>query len=98
MNRPHPVELVLAVGLATLQAGRFLLIALVALAITIVTDPRRHLPPAPRQPQPSPAVAPLAALAHDLRHLPSAQLREVAGTRRKLAKDRLISDLLALPI
>jgi hypothetical protein len=45
-----------------------------------------------------PGAASLAAIADDLRRLPAARLRELAGTRRRCSKDRLIADLLAIPV
>lgn len=54
-HQPHPIELALAAGLVTLQALRLLLVALVALVLTVAGyRPSK----APQQPTATPAPAP----------------------------------------
>lgn len=104
MKNAHPIELVLVVGLVLLEVAAALAVALVALVLTVsacsrqraTSAPLRVAPPAP--PARAALAAPLAAIADHLRRLPAARLREISGTRRRCSKDRLIADLLALPI
>jgi hypothetical protein len=110
MNTPkteaHPVELLLLAGMALLwaiaTAARLLLVPMVAMALVLLTPPRRCAP----QPE---LVAPAAAagatqpptladVAADLMALPARQLQAMAGTRRRLAKAELTAMICAMPI
>lgn len=93
MKNTHPIELVLVAGLVLLEALAVLVVAGAVLVVTVAAGCRRSKPMAP------PAMAaPLAGIADELRRLPAARLREIHGTHRRVAKDRLIADLLALPV
>lgn len=103
MKSAHPIELALVIGLAVLDAVRVLVVAAVALVI-VLAERRRHRPgvSAPASAAPpaafSAGAASLAAIADELRQLPAVRLRELAGTKRRCSKDRLIAELLALPV
>lgn len=101
MRNTHPVELLLVVGLVLLEAVAVLTVAAVALVLALATCRGRRAAPAPPHVAPPARAAvavPLAAIADELRRLRAAHLRDLAGTRRRCSKDRLIADLLALPI
>jgi len=82
----HPIEIALAAAIVTAEAVIMLVTALIALALVATGRvPRdRSLVPAP---------APLAIASTiaipDLQKLTAAQLRELAGTRRKLSKSEV---------
>lgn len=103
MKSAHPIELALVIGLAVLDAVRVLVVAAVALVI-VLAERRHHRPAvsAPASAAPpaafSAGAASLAAIADELRQLPAVRLRELAGTKRRCSKDRLIAELLALPV
>lgn len=90
---PHPVELLLLAGLVALEAVAVLLVALVALALTVArwrpaAAPARTVPPPP-------ALHPLALVAEELLELPAAALRPMAGTRSKRLPKRELVALVA---
>lgn len=111
MNRDlDPIEAAvlaaMALAWAVLTALRLVLVPAIALVVVLVTPRRCPAPePAPMAPEP-PAVAAepvlmpvtLAAIAAGLEALPAAELRAMAGTRRRLPKHALVAQLVALPI
>lgn len=97
MKSAHPIELALVLGLAVLEAVRVLVVAFVALVLVLAAAWRHRPTPTPPAAC-SAGAASLAAIAAELRQLPAARLRELAGTRRRCSKDRLIAELLALPV
>lgn len=97
-KEPHPVELLLLLGIAVIWAVRELLVALLALVLTLA-DRRPAAPepePVPAEPAPAaPLQHPLAVLAAELEALPQRQLMQLAGTRRRLPKRQLTELLVA---
>lgn len=107
----HPCEVLLLAGLALADALltvlRLLVLPTLALLLVLVMPRRRAArrtfaeeapaaPPAPARPvTPAPCLADLAA---DLLALPAAQLRELAGTRRRLPKRELAALICAMPL
>ena len=89
-NNTHPIELLIIGALVTLEAAVALLVALVALVLTVA----RYRPAQP--PVAPPAEHPLAAIADSLMLLPQRQLMAMAGTRRRLPKHQLTAQLLAM--
>lgn len=88
-NELHPVELLLLAAVVTLEAAAVLLVALVALVLTVARW-RPAPPPAP------PMVHPLALVAQQLEALPVAALRPMVGTRSKrIRKAELVAMLAA---
>lgn len=109
-TEPHPVEVAILCAVALLWAfatlARFLLIAL---AVLLTLARHRPIPQAPQPARPAPAAASPAAapampapslsgLAEALLGLPAAELRELAGIRRRCSKAEAVAQLLALPI
>lgn len=96
---------VMAMAWAIWQALR-LLVPLLAVAVVLLTPRRRPAPePAPIAPEPAPVAAQpvlpamtLASLAAELQALPAAELRQITGTRRKVAKVRMVEAWLAMPV
>ena len=91
MKSAHPIELALVIGLAVLNAVRVLVAAAVALVIVPALGEHRLLPsrPVPRRWLPS-----LTSCAS----FRLTRLHELAVTRRRCSKDRLIEELLALQV
>lgn len=114
MNSKHEtaaIELLLIAGLALLWAAitlaRALLVPLAA-ALLVLLTPRRRTAPQPAAAASDEAPAPIAAtaeaaptlagLAESLLELPATQLRDMAGTRRRLPKRELTALICAMPI
>ena len=86
----------MALAWATVTALRLLLVPMVALLLVLLTPPRRPAPEAaPAAPE---AAVSLASLAAELQALPAAELRVMAGTRRRLPKRELTALICAMPI
>ncbi len=113
-NEAGAVELMLLAGMALLWAiatvVRLLLVPVAALLVVLLTPQRRPAPqPAPASPEApeAPISAPeapalpavsLASVAADLLVLPAAELRRLAGTRRRCSKHELTAMICAMPI
>lgn len=107
-NESAAVELLLIAGLAlawaTITVVRLLLVPLLALAVVLLTPRRRPASPeAPAAPIAAPeapalAVVSLASIGAELQALPAAELRAMAGTRRRCSKRELAAMVLAMPI
>jgi hypothetical protein len=98
MNRTevHPVEALLLVVWLALEAAVVLVVALVALVLTVA----RWRPAAPAPVATAPAAAPpqqhpITLLADALVALPQRELMAMAGTRRRLPKRHLVEQLVA---
>jgi len=96
MKNAHPIEVLLLVAWLALEAAIVLVVALVALLLTVV----RWRPAAPAPVAPAPAAAPplqhpLIVLADALVALPQRELMAMAGTRRRLPKRHLVEQLVA---
>jgi hypothetical protein len=92
-HEPHPIELLLAAAWVALEAAAVLLVALVAMLLTLAgwRPSQRQAPPPP-----PPLIHPLALVAADLEALPVTRLRPMAGTRSKRArKAELVAALVA---
>ena len=111
---PHPVELLLLGGavlaMAAASVVRLVLVPVLAW-LWVLTHRRRPLVQQveatlpPRHVDGDPSVSPhpgptptLAALAEELLALPAAELRNLAGTRRRCSKRETVALLLAMPI
>lgn len=90
-ERTHPIEIALAAALVILDAVVIVASALVALVLAARSRKPSASPtkPAPQSPA-APFSHPLFTLAHDLRSLTCRELRELAGTRQNLPKQKLI--------
>ena len=92
------VELLLLAGLIAIEATTVVVVALVALVLTVA---RWSLPrvvvvaPTPTGPAPAPFSHPLVAVAKALQPLTCRELRAITGTRRKCSKEQLIAAVLA---
>lgn len=84
----------MALAWACLTAVRLLLVPTIAVVVVLLTPRRR---PAP---QPAPALpgVTLATIAAGLEALPAAELRALAGTRRRCSKHELTAMICAMPI
>lgn len=83
---------------ATVTALRTVLVPLAALVVVLLT-PRRPAPqPAPVAAQPVLPPVSLATIAAELQALPAAELRAMAGTRRRLPKRELTALICAMPV
>jgi hypothetical protein len=89
---------------------RLLLVPLLAVLIALLT-PRRRPAPEPATASPEAPEAPIAAseapalpavtlatIGAELLELPAAELRRLAGTRRRLPKAQLIAAICAMPL
>lgn len=94
----------LAVAWAAITVVRLLLVPLLALAVVLLTPRRRSASPEPpaapiAAPEaPALAVVSLATIGAELQALPAAELRAMAGTRRRCSKRELAAMVLAMPI
>lgn len=89
---------VMALGWAIGQVVR-LLVPVVALVVVVLTPRRRPAPePAPVAAQPMLPPVSLATIAEGLLELPAAELRQITGCRRKVAKQRMVDTWLAMPV
>jgi hypothetical protein len=92
---PHPVELLILAAVVTIEALIVLVVAAVALVVTI-TRSRPAGSPARVMTPPVPLLHPLALVAEELEALPVTQLRPMAGTRSKrIRKAELVAALVA---
>jgi hypothetical protein len=87
-NELHPIELLILALLLVTSAVRELLVAVIAVVITLAEwrrpRPMVELPRIPRQLPPAPAAPPhVHPLHEELAHLPTRRLMELAGTRSK---------------
>lgn len=105
----HPVELLVLATMALVWAlatiARLLLPPLLAVLIALVRHHRLEQPappPCPPAQPPAPAMpvasSSLAALAEQLVQLPAAEVRALAGIRRKCSRAEAVAVLLHLPI
>lgn len=84
----------MALAWAAITVVRILVVPAVALLLVLLTPRRR---PAPRPAPALPAVT-LATIAAGLEALPAAELRSLAGTRRRCSKRELTGLICAMPI
>lgn len=90
---------VMALALATITVLRLLVVPLLALVVVLLTPRRRPAPqPAPVASQPALPPVSLATIAAGLMELPAAQLRALAGTRRRCSKAELTALICAMPV
>lgn len=106
----HPVEVLLLLGLLTVEALlavlRTLVVPVLALLLVLRRSPESHfwrVAPEPPAAPPTPALpatpAPcLADVAESLLALPARELMVMAGTRRRLPKRELTALICAMPI
>ena len=91
------VELLLLAGVIAFEATAVVVVALVALALTVArwSPPRLPAVNPPAGPALTPFAHPMVAVAEALQPLTCRELRVIAGTQRKCSKAQLIAAVLA---